>query len=247
VKVAFFATCLTDTFFPRVGQAAVRVLRRCGCTVEFPPAQTCCGQPAFNSGFFDHAAALARRMIRIFEPYDAIVSPSASCVSMVRYHFPELLAAEPRWHQQAQRLAERTCEFATFAFGQLGLDPQACLKFAEPVTFHYPCHARGIYDAADLQRWLAANPSNDVRIPQHPDCCCGFGGLFAVEHGPISAAMLEDKLDILLATGARLVICNEAGCALQMLGGARRRGLPLRFKHLAEVMAEELGVLEPVA
>jgi len=247
VKVALFATCLTDTFFPRVGQAVVRLLRRCGCTVEFPAAQTCCGQPAFNSGFLEHAAALARRMIRVFERYETIVSPSASCVSMVRHHFPELLAAEPRWCRQAQRLADRTYEFATFAIGRLGLDPAACLKFTEPVTFHYPCHARGIYGAADLQRWLAANPSNEVRIPQHPDCCCGFGGIFAVDYPEISGAMLEDKLDVLVATGARLVICNEAGCALQMLGGARRRSLPLRFKHLAECLAEGLGVLEPVA
>ena len=245
MDVALFVTCLTDTFFPRAGEAVVRVLRHFGCRVEFPSQQTCCGQPAFNSGFRDEAAVLARRMIEVFEPYQTVVSPSASCTGMVKEHFPALLADEPRWREPAARLAARTHEFATFLRDRLEVNIAAHLDFAEPVTFHYPCHARGIYGAADLAGWLADADHIDLRVPQHPDMCCGFGGAFAVDYPQISGAMLNDKLDVLLATGARLVICNEGGCTMQIAGGARRRGLPLRFKHIAECLAESLGLMEP--
>jgi len=245
MNVALFVTCLTDTFFPRVGTAVVHVLRHFGCHVEFPTEQTCCGQPAYNSGFHAEAAVLARRMIEVFEPYETVVSPSASCATMVRHHFPTLLAADPRWHLAAQRLAGRTFEFATFLRDRLAVDLGACLWFDEPVTFHYPCHARDIYGVDGLQSWLAQVPHIDLRVPEHADLCCGFGGVFAVEHAPISTAMVHDKLEGLAATGARLVLCNEGGCTMQIAGAARRRGLPLRFKHIAECLAESLGLLEP--
>ncbi|MFH1745631.1 MAG: (Fe-S)-binding protein [Planctomycetota bacterium] len=245
MDVALFVTCLTDTFFPRAGEAVVRVLRHFGCRVRFPPEQTCCGQPAFNSGFRDEATVLARRMIEIFEPYDTIVCPSASCAGMMREHYPGLFTGEEAWHGRARRLATRTHEFVTFLRDRLDVDITACLKFDEPVTFHYPCHARGIYSAADLQDWLSAAGHIELRVPEHPDMCCGFGGMFAVEHADISGAMLDDKLDVLAATGARLVVCNESGCTMQIAGGARRRGIPLRFKHIAECLAESLGLMEP--
>lgn len=245
MNVALFVTCLTDTFFPHAGEAVVRVLRHFGCRVQFPPEQTCCGQPAFNSGFRDEAAILARRMIEVFEPYGTVVCPSASCAGMVREHFPTLLADEPRWREPAANLAARTHEFTTFLRDRLGVDIAAHLHFTEPVTFHYPCHARGIYGAEDLQAWLTNADHIDLRVPRHPDMCCGFGGMFAVDYPEISGAMLSDKLDALAATGARLVICNEGGCTLQIAGGARRRGLPLRFKHIAECLAESLGLMEP--
>ena len=245
MDVALFVTCLTDTFFPRVGTAAVRILRHYGCRVHVPLAQTCCGQPAYNSGFHAEAAALVRRMIAIFEPYERVVTPSASCATMVKHHGPELLAGDPAAHAAAGRLAEKTWELTTFLRDELRVDLAAQLKFDEPVTFHYPCHARETYTLADLHRCLCGQNGHDVRVPAHPDVCCGFGGAFAVEFPEVSAGMLADKLKELAATGARLVICNEAACALQMMGGARRRGLPLRFRHLAECLAESLGLLEP--
>jgi L-lactate dehydrogenase complex protein LldE len=244
LNVALFVTCLTDTFLPRAGQAVVRVLRHFGCRVEFPSQQTCCGQPAYNSGFHHEAAALARRMIEVFEPHETVVGPSASCTAMVKHHFPALLDGQPRWQQAAERMAAKTHEFVTFLRNRLDVNIAAHLRFDEPVTFHYPCHARDIYGAEDLQRWLAQAPSVDLRVPPHPDMCCGFGGAFAVENPEISTAMLTDKLDDLMATGARLVICNEGGCTLQIAGAARRRGLPLRFKHIAECLAESLGLME---
>lgn len=247
MKVALFVTCLTDSYYPRVGEAVVRVLRHFGCQVEFPAAQTCCGQPAFNSGFHDQAAAIARRMLRVFQSYETVVTPSASCATMVKQHFPELLAADARQHAAAERLAARTHEFGTFLVNQLGVDIGRHLKFAEPVTFHYPCHARGIYSLEDLVGWLGGSEAVDLRTPEQADLCCGFGGTFAIEYPEISGAMLNDKLEELAATGAKLVVCNEGGCTLNIAGGAHRRGVPLRFKHLAECLAESLGLMEPQA
>ncbi|MBU0640906.1 MAG: (Fe-S)-binding protein [Planctomycetes bacterium] len=251
MEVALFVTCLTDTFFPRVGEAVVRVLRHFGCRVVFPDEQTCCGQPAFNSGFNDEAAALARRMIRVFGPYQCVVSPSASCTTMVKRHYPELFAADEQWRQRAEQLGRKTHEFATFLRDELHVDIAAHLKLPEPTTYHYPCHARHVYEVDDLHGWLAGDSSGDehgardVRDPEHPDLCCGFGGVFAVDLPEISAPMMLTKLNELAATKARLVICNEAGCALNLSGGAQRRGIPLRFKHMAECLAESLGLMEP--
>jgi L-lactate dehydrogenase complex protein LldE len=246
MEVALFVTCLTDTFYPRVGQAAVRVLRHFGCRVHFPTGQTCCGQPAFNSGFHAEAARLVRRMTALFQPFERIVTPSASCAILVKHHGPELFGDDPAARLAARGLADKTWEFATFLRDVLQVDISGLLRFDEPVTFHYPCHARELYSLSDLQGWLGGN-GRDVRTPVHADVCCGFGGAFAVEFPEVSGAMLEDKLAELAATGATLVICNEAACALQMMGGARRRGLRLRFKHLAECLAESLGLMEPQA
>lgn len=245
MTAALFITCLTDTFFPRVGEAVVRVLRHFGCRVEFPAAQTCCGQPAFNSGFPREAAAVARRMIRIFEPYEHVVTPSASCAAMVRHHFADLLADDAATRAAAESLARRTHEFTRFLTHVLGVTLEPHLRFDEPVTWHYPCHARGIVPLEELRTTMERCTGGAVRSPAQQELCCGFGGLFAAEFPEISGGMLRDRLDELVATGARLVLCNEAGCTLHMLGGAARCGLPLRFRHLAECLAESLGLMEP--
>jgi L-lactate dehydrogenase complex protein LldE len=243
MDVAVFITCLTDTFFPRVGLAAARLLRHFGCRVHFPAAQTCCGQPAYNSGFHDEAACLVRRMADVFAGYAHVVTPSASCATLVQRHGPELLRGDPAAHA----LADKTHEILTFLRDRLHVDLAATLRFDEPVTFHYSCHARETYSPTELQGWLTGRHADWLRVPRRADLCCGFGGLFAVEFPELSGAMLDDKLDELVATGAELVICNEAACALQLMGGARRRGLRLRFKHLVECLAESLGLLEPAA
>lgn len=245
MDVGLFVTCLTDTFYPRVGQAVVRLLQHFGCKVYFPPGQTCCGQPAYNSGFHSDAACLVRRMATVFGSYDVVVTPSASCATMVRQHGPELVSANHDQPARVRRLADRTYEFCTFLRDQLEIDIAEHLTVDEPVTFHYPCHARGIYSLDDLQAWLAKLPQ--LRTPQRVDLCCGFGGVFAVDYPELSAAMLDDKLAQLNETGARLVISNEAACTLQMSGRAHRRGMPLRFKHLAECLAESLGLLGPIS
>jgi len=243
MDVALFVTCLTDTFYPRVGTAVVRVLRHFGCRVHFPTGQTCCGQPAYNSGFHAEAAALLRRMTAVFAGYEHVVTPSASCATMVKRHGPALLADDPAAHAAALDLAARTQEFTRFLRDVLHVNIAAHLRLREPATYHYPCHARAEYEAADLRGWLAA--AGPPAEPAHPDLCCGFGGLFAVDLPEVSTAMLGDKLDSLRAAGASLIISNEAACTLQLEGGAHRRGLPLRFQHIAEVLAESLGLLPP--
>ncbi len=255
MNVALFVTCLTDSFFPRVGEAVVRVLRHFGCSVEFPEAQTCCGQPGYTAGFHPQATQLARRFVQVFDGYECIVTPSASCAGMVRHHLNELLADDPRHADAARRVAARTYEFGEFLTRMLKLNVAELLRGDEPMTFHWPCHARGIYSADDLQNWLvrgaadspcAAGGAPRMRAPAHADLCCGFGGVFSVDCAEISGAMLRDRLEELSATGARLVVCSEGGCTLQLAGGARRAGLPLRFKHLAELLAESLGLMEPL-
>lgn len=245
MRVALFVTCLTDTFFPRVGEAVVRVLRHFDCQVEFPAGQTCCGQPAFNSGLEQHARPLARRMVELFGPYEAVVTPSASCAAMVRLHFPELLRHDAGLHAAAERLAARTHEFVTFLQRQLGVSLEQHLRFPEPVTFHYPCHAREIQPLPQLARLLESAAGESFRPPRLADLCCGFGGTFSVDLPAVSGRMLDDKLGELEATGCRMVVCNEGGCGLQLAGGAHRCGSRLRFKHLAECLAESLGLMEP--
>jgi L-lactate dehydrogenase complex protein LldE len=245
MRVGLFITCLTDTYFPRVGAAVVRVLRHYGCQVECPAGQTCCGQPAYNSGFHTEAAALARRMIPLFEPFEYVVTPSASCAAMVQHHFAELMGADSAWRARAESLAARTYEFSVFLRERLHVDLAAHLRFEGPFTYHYPCHARDSYSAATLADELGRSAGARLVAPARTDLCCGFGGMFAIDFPEISAAMLDEKLAVLTATGARTIVCNEGGCTLHMAGGAHRRGLPLRFTHVAEQLAESLGLLEP--
>jgi L-lactate dehydrogenase complex protein LldE len=243
MRVGLFVTCLTDTFYPRAGEAVVRILRHYGCEVVFPAGQTCCGQPAYNSGFHAEAACLIRRMAPLFAECERVVTPSASCAVMVKRHGPELVAGTPV-AEAVDRLAHKTWEFTTFLRDELHVNVAECLRFDEPVTFHYSCHARDVYSLADLRDWLGG-VHGQLRIPQRPDLCCGFGGVFAVEFPELSGRMAGDKIDELTATGAELVVCNESACALQIAGAAHRRGLRLRLRHIAECLAESLGLMEP--
>lgn len=242
MEVALFITCLTDSFFPRVGEAVVRVLRHFGCSVVFPAEQTCCGQPAYTAGELPRVDDLARRMIRIFQPYECVVTPSASCAAMVLHHYAEVLATDALALEQARSLATRTSEFGVFLSRRLGIDVSSLLRLPEPATCHWPCHARQVYSPQEL-RSLLGESGDRIRPCAHEDMCCGFGGSFAVDFANTSAAMMQDRLAELTATGARLVVCNEGGCTLQLAGGAHRAGLPLRFKHLAELLAESLSLM----
>lgn len=244
MRVALLITCLTDSFFPRVGEAVVRVLRHIGCDVAFPLDQTCCGQPAYNSGAADEARRVARRNLRIFERFDHVVCPSASCTAMITQHYAELFRGDED-EPAARRLAAMTREFTCFLRDVLRVKPAALLTLREPTTLHYPCHARGVFEPADLARCLGGASPERLRPPAHAALCCGFGGLFAVDHPAISAGMAEDRLAELSATGAACCASGEAGCTLQLAGAARRAGLPMRFVHPAELIAESLGLMEP--
>ena len=240
MRVGLFVTCLTDTFYPRVGVAVVMTLRHLGCEVEFPEAQTCCGQPGYNSGLHAEARALIARMIDVFESYDHVVSPSGSCVAMVKLHGPHLFDDEAE-RARAQQLADKTHEFSSFlenvlkvSWEDLGIDCSG--KF----TYHYPCHLRGIVHQQDAQASAAKLGADFVPLERF-DTCCGCGGTFAASYPEISDAMLDDKLRCIEATGANTLICNEGGCGMNLGGGLHRRGRGPRLRHVAEIIAESKG------
>jgi len=234
---ALFVTCLVDQFFPAVGEAAVRLLERCGRRVVFPRAQTCCGQPAFNMGYRSEARRLARRWIEIFEPYDEIVTPSGSCASMVRLHFPELFHDEPQWQERSRRLAERVFELTEFLAAQ-GFTAADC-RFRGKVTCHDSCHLTRELGVREPPRALLRQAPG-VELVEMADAgvCCGFGGAFSVKMPELSAAMLDDKLAAAEATGAEVLTAADCGCLMHLGGGLARRGSRLRVLHIAEILCE---------
>ncbi len=237
-KTALFVTCLVDQFFPRVGEATVRLLERCGRTVEFPAQQTCCGQPAFNMGYRAEARQLARRFIEIFEPYDEIVAPSGSCASMVRVHFPELLAAEPEWHERARCLAERVFELTEY-LDRHGFDASSC-TFTGKVTCHDSCHLLRELGVREAPRVLLGQvPGLELVEMTGADVCCGFGGAFSVKMPELSGAMLDTKLAAAEEIGAEVLTASDCGCLMHLGGALERRGSPLEIRHVAEILDDE--------
>ena len=245
-NVALFITCLTDQFYPHVGIAVTRILERLGCRVSFPEAQTCCGQPFFNNGFHDEARDLARRLITVFDGYDYIVTPSGSCCAMVREQFHELLHDDPTWEPARKKLADRTFEFVEFLDKVLKVD-LSNIKLPEPrpITYHYTCHLRGIGVKDEGVKLLQQIGNVEFRPMEKTDQCCGFGGTFAVKYPAISGAIVQDKVKCVAATGAKTLICNDAGCTMNISGMCHRDGLNVQTKHIAEVIAEAMGI--PIA
>lgn len=241
--VALFITCLTDQFYPRVGVAVTRVLERLGCEVVFPEAQTCCGQPFFNNGFHDESRALARRMIEVFEPYEHVVTPSGSCCAMVREQFHELLHRDPLWKDRAHGLAMKTYEFVEFLDRVLKADlaPWA-LPQKQTFTYHYTCHLRGIGVRDEGVNLLRRLGNVEFRPLDKTDQCCGFGGTFAVKYPAISGAIVEDKVQCIRSTGAANTVCNDAGCTMNISGMCHRHGVETRVRHIAEIIAEAMGI-----
>lgn len=236
--VALFVTCLVDQLFPAVGLAAVRLLERAGFRVEFPRAQTCCGQPVFNMGYHDQVRPLARRFISIFERYDLVVAPSGSCVAMVRLRYPELLAADPEWHERARCLGERTFEL-TELLAREGFTPRES-PFTGRVTYHDSCHLRRELGICQAPRELLGQvPGLELVEMEDATTCCGFGGAFAVKAPELSGAMLEKKLRSAEATGAEVLTATDCGCLMHLGGALARRRSSLRVCHVAEILAPE--------
>jgi L-lactate dehydrogenase complex protein LldE len=240
-QVQLFVTCLVDSLYPAVGQAVVEVLERLGCEVVIPAGQICCGQPAYNGGFGAEARRVARRWLDVFERSPApIVVPSGSCAAMIVHGYPELFRTDPHALARAQALAARTYEFSQFLVDVLQVDPArldlpAC---AARLTYHPSCHlSRGLGLRGRAEALLQAVPGAEwVPLPGAEDCC-GFGGLFAVKHADVSAAMLDKKLANVRATGAEALVACDMSCLMHMQGGLLRDGSPIRCLHLAQVLA----------
>ncbi len=242
-RVALFITCLTDQFYPQTGVAVTKILEHFGCQVEFPQAQTCCGQPFFNNGFHPEAKELAKRFVEIFEPYDYIVSPSGSCTAMVREHYEQLLGHDHAWEHSMHAVTHKTYEFVEFLTKVLNVNLSE-LKLPDPrsVTYHYTCHLRGIGVKDEGVRLLRQMGNVDFKPLEKTDQCCGFGGTFAMKYPAISGAIVEDKIKCIADTKAGTVICNDAGCTMNIAGMCHREGMKTQVKHLSELIAEALGL-----
>jgi len=234
-RVALMVTCLGDVFFPEVGVSIVRLLRRLGATVEFPPGQTCCGLPLFNSGYHAEARAVAARTVALFRDADNVVVPSGSCAWMVKHEYPGLMQ-DPALKEDALRLAGRTYELSQFLVKVLGRRGFRATVGGR-VTYHDSCHLlRGLHEAESPREILRNLEGVEfVELPG-ADECCGFGGSFAVRLPEVSSQILAKKLENVEATGAACLVACDAGCLMQMGGGLRRRRSRVRAVHLAELL-----------
>ena len=235
--VQLFVTCIIDTLYPQTGEAVVRILNRLGLQVEFPAGQTCCGQPAFNAGMRQQARQMAIHTIRTLEsaPGD-IVIPSGSCCAMVRHSYPELFADDPEWLPRARALGERCFEFSEYLVDVLGMTELGA-RFPGKVAYHSSCHLLRELGVDRQPRLLLENIQETklVELP-HTQECCGFGGVFSVEHPELSAAMLERKIANIEASGAEAVVACDAGCITNINGGLHRRGKIPCAVHIAELL-----------
>lgn len=241
-RASLFVTCVIDQYFPRVGVAVVEVLESCGIRVDFPERQTCCGQPAFNSGFHDEARAVARTWLAAFASSEVVVAPSGSCVAMVRNHMPALFPAGSAEHEEARRLAARTFEFTDFLVSVLGRDDLGA-EYHATVGYHESCHLlRELRVSRQPRALLARVRGLELRELDLAQECCGFGGTFSVKFGDLSSAMADDKLRSAQRAGVEALVACDMSCLMHLDGRARRLGLPLRCLHIAEVLAGRTAV-----
>lgn len=236
-RVQLLVTCMVDRVFPDTGMAVVRVLERLGVAVEYPEAQTCCGQPAFNAGFVADARDMARHTIDVFSANPApVVIPSGSCGDMVIHQYAALLADDPAYATRARELAARTYELTQFLTDVLGVSDVGAVS-DERVAYHACCHGLRGLDIRD-QPVALLNGISGATVTALPeqDVCCGFGGLFAVKMADISSAMLTRKLDCIEACGASTIAVTDVSCAMHMAGGLHRRGSRVRIRHIADLL-----------
>jgi L-lactate dehydrogenase complex protein LldE len=236
-RIALFVTCLVDLFRPTVGFAAVKLLEEAGCDVAVPAAQTCCGQPAFNSGDRGDARAIAEQVIRTFETFDYVVVPSGSCAGMIKKHYGEVFAGDPNWSERAETLASRTFELVSFLVDVLGVRVVDA-RFRGSVTYHDSCSGLRELGIREQPRVLLAGIEG-LELTELPDAdvCCGFGGTFCVKYGEISDRMVGKKAAAIEATGAGTLLAGDLGCLLNMAGKLQREGSQVKARHVAEVLA----------
>jgi L-lactate dehydrogenase complex protein LldE len=228
-RVALFATCLTDTLYPNTAHAVVRLLTRLGCVVVFPPAQTCCGQMHFNTGYREHAQPLARAYAEVFEGYDYVVAPSGSCAAMVRENHPNLCGPSAA--------AGRTYELSEFLVDVLGVS-EVDAYFPHRVTYQPTCHSLRMLGVGDKPlRLLRAVDGLDLVELAEAEQCCGFGGTFALKNAETSTAMLADKMTAVLETGAETLTAGDNSCLMHIGGGLSRLRTGVHTVHLAEILA----------
>lgn len=237
MKVSLFITCLSDALYPRVGEAMVRLLARYGVELQFPTVQTCCGQPAFNSGYWKEARDSAQTILDAFEDSDFVISPSGSCTGMI-HHYPKLFENDPVMLERANRLQSKAYEFTQFLVQVLGVTDIGAV-FPHKVTYHPSCHGSRILGVKDEPMALIGNVKGLELVPlPFAEDCCGFGGTFAVKMADISGAMVTEKVDHVLETEAEVLVGLDMACLLNIAGNLRYRNEPVRVMHLAELLYE---------
>ncbi|MCI3922605.1 (Fe-S)-binding protein [Paenibacillus sp. TRM 82003] len=244
MKVSLFITCLSDAIYPRVGEAMVRLLAMHGVTLDFPKTQTCCGQPAFNSGYWDDARASAKTIVEAFDDSDFVISPSGSCTGMIHHYYPKLFENDPVMLPKAKALVAKTYEFTQFLVQVLGVEDVGA-RFPHKVTYHPSCHGSRLLGIKAEPNTLMANVRDMELVPlPFAEDCCGFGGTFAVKMCDISGAMVSEKTDHVLETEAEVLVGLDMGCLMNIGGNLRYRGKPVRVMHLAELLYEGVSAVE---
>lgn len=239
MKVTLFIPCFIDQFYPQVGISVVKILEKLGHTVDYPEAQTCCGQPAFNSGLWDEARAVAEHALEVFASAEVIVTPSGSCGAMMRVFYPQLFAHTPR-HELACAVGRKTFEFSEFLVRRLGVTDLGA-EFQGRATFHDGCHGLRELGVKSEPRLLLRHVRGLELVEMDPpEVCCGFGGTFAVKFPMISTAMGEGKCQAIAETQADYVISLDSSCLMHLQGLLERQRKNTRCLHLAEVLAHSL-------
>jgi len=236
-RVSLFVTCIVDQVFPEVGIAVTEVLERLGYEVDFPAAQTCCGQPALNSGYPDEAARVARHFLDIFRDAEYVVVPSGSCASMITHHYEEIFEHDAERSEQIRRLTPRVWEFSRFLLEVARVESVGA-RFKGVVTYHDSCHGlRELGLKAGPRRLLANVEGLTLREMEAAEECCGFGGTFSVKFPEVSGGMARTKIESIRKTEADAVVSVDSSCLMQLQGVMRRAGVPIRTLHLAEILA----------
>ncbi|WP_066187992.1 MULTISPECIES: (Fe-S)-binding protein [Gracilibacillus] len=241
MKVSLFITCVSDIVFAEVGKDSVELLERLGCEVDFPDSQTCCGQPAYNSGYVTEAKKGMKQMIRAFQDSDYVVGPSGSCVGMLR-EYPKLFKGDAEWEQPAKELAEKSYEISQFIVDVLGVEDVGS-TFKGTVTYHPSCHMTRVLGVKEAPRKLLEHvPGIEfIELPVAEDCC-GFGGTFAVKNAAISQEMVKEKSEHVSETGAEYLVGGDMGCLMNIGGRMRREGKDVKVVHITEILnTHELG------
>ncbi|MDY8048227.1 (Fe-S)-binding protein [Paenibacillus polymyxa] len=237
MKVSLFITCLSDAIYPKVGEAMARLLTRYGVQLDFPKVQTCCGQPFYNSGYWDETRAAAKTILKAFNDSDFVVSPSGSCTYMI-HHYPELFKDEPEWLDSARRLEQKTYEFTQFMVQVLGVTDVGA-SFPHTVTYHPSCHGTRLLGVKEEPMKLLGSVKGLQLVPlPFAEDCCGFGGTFAVKMPDISGAMVTEKVDHIRETEAEVLVGLDMACLMNIAGNLRYREEPVRVMHLAELLYE---------
>ncbi|MFK7743737.1 MAG: (Fe-S)-binding protein [Roseobacter sp.] len=245
--VGFFVTCIVDSMRPNIGFASIKLLEDAGCTVEVPAAQTCCGQPAFNSGDDATTKTIAKQVIEAFEPYDYLIVPSGSCASMIRSHYGELFDDDPEWRDRQRAVSAKTWEILSFLTDVVNYAPQ--VAYQGTATYHDSCSGLRDLGVHDQPRALLGQVKGLSLVPlEGSNECCGFGGTFCVKYPELSTAIVDDKADKIKATHADTLLGGDMGCLMNMAGKLSRDGSDVRVFHTIEVlagMADGPGICAP--